>query len=141
MVKHGLRLVCVGVVVACLVGCGGANDGFAYQPVSGVITVDGKPVAGLTISFAPQGASLESGRPSVATTDEEGRYVAKTLDGVSGAAVGDHLVSITSEQLDPETQEVIQPETIPAQYNRRTELRLSVPAGGTQEANFALESD
>lgn len=141
MVKNGLRQVCAGLIVGCLVGCGGVDDGFAYQPVSGVITVDGKPVAGLTISFAPQGASLESGRPSVAKTDEEGRYVAKTLDGVSGAAVGEHLVSITSEQLDPETQEVIQPETIPAQYNRRTELRLSVPAGGTQEANFALESD
>ena len=140
VLRQGSWLMCLGMAVGCLAGCGGADDGFAYQPVSGVVTVDGEPVAGLTVSFAPQTAALESGRPSVATTDEEGRYVAKTLDGVVGAAVGEHLVSITAERLDPETQEVLQPETIPARYNRRTGLRLSVPSGGTQEANFALES-
>ena len=86
VLRQGSWLMCLGMAVGCLAGCGGADDGFAYQPVSGVVTVDGEPVAGLTVSFAPQTAALESGRPSVATTDEEGRYVAKTLDGVVGAA-------------------------------------------------------
>ena len=124
----------------CLVGCGRRGDGFAYQPVSGVVTVDGNPAVNLTVAFAPQGISLESGRPSIGLTDSEGRYVAKTLDGVDGAAVGEHLISITAEQLDPDTHEVIQPETIPVRYNDKSGLRLTVTSGGTQEADFALKS-
>ena len=138
--KRVSGLVWFGAVVMTLAGagCGQQSDGFAYQPVSGVVTVNGAPVAGLTVSFAPQGASLDSGRPSVATTDAEGRYEAKTIDGVAGAAVGDHLVSITSETLDPETQQVVTPETIPPKYNRQTTLKLTVPAEGTDAANFEL---
>ena len=66
--------------------------------------------------------------------------MAKTLDGVDGAAVGEHLISITAEQLDPDTHEVIQPETIPVRYNDKSGLRLTVTSGGTQEADFALKS-
>ena len=123
-----------------LLGCGKRGDGFAYEPVSGVVTLDGNPAVGVTVAFAPQGTSLESGRPSIGITDTEGRYVAKTLDGLDGAAIGEHLISITAEQLDPDTHEVIQPETIPARYNDRSELRLTIPSGGTQEADFSLQS-
>lgn len=123
-----------------LLGCGKRGDGFAYEPVSGVVTLDGDPAVNITVAFAPQGTSLESGRPSIGITDAEGRYVAKTLDGLDGAAIGEHLISITAEQLDPDTHEVIQPETIPARYNNRTELRLTVPPGGTQKADFSLQS-
>ncbi len=124
----------------CLAGCGRRGDGFTYQPVSGVVTVDGNPAVNVTVAFAPQGTSLASGRPSIAITDSEGRYTAKTLDGVDGAAIGEHLISITAEQLDPDTHEVIQPETIPARYNDRSELRLTVPSGGTRKADFSLQS-
>lgn len=133
-------MVWFGAVVITLAGagCGQQGDGFAYQPVSGVVTVNGTPAAGLKVSFAPQGASLDSGRPSVATTDAEGHYEAKTIDGVPGAAVGDHLVSISSETLDPEMQQVVTPETIPQKYNWQTTLQLTVPAKGTDAANFEL---
>ncbi len=124
----------------CLVGCGRRGDGFTYQPVSGVVTLDGKPAVGVTVAFAPQGTSLASGRPSIAITDSEGVYTAKTLDGVDGVAVGEHLISITSEQIDPDTHEVLKPETIPRRYNNKSELRLTVPSGGTQEADFSLQS-
>ena len=124
----------------CLLGCSKRGDGFAYEPVSGVVTLDGNPAVNATVAFSPQGTSLESGRPSIGLTDSEGRYVAKTLDGVDGAAVGEHLISITAEQLDPDTHEVIQPETIPVRYNDKSGLRLTVTSGGTQEADFALES-
>lgn len=125
----------------CLLGCSKRGDGFAYEPVSGVVTLDGNPAVNVTVAFSPQGTSLESGRPSIGITDTKGWYVAKTLDGVDGAAIGEHLISITAEQLDPDTHEVIQPETIPARYNDRSELRLTVPSGGTQKADFSLQSN
>jgi hypothetical protein len=123
----GFGLGCLLVVA---VGCGQGNDGFAYQPVSGTVTVDGEPAAGLTVAFVPQGTALNSGRPSSAVTDETGRYEAKTLDGKQGAAIGEHLVSISSEKMDQET--------IPSRYNKQSTLRFTVPAEGTDAANFEL---
>ena len=130
----------LGILLVVAVGCGQGNDGFSYQPVSGTVTVDGRPVAGLTVAFVPQGAAINSGRPSKAVTDETGRYEAKTLDGKQGAAIGEHLVSISSEKMDQETQEIVEPETIPSRYNKRSTLRFTVPAEGTDAADFAIES-
>lgn len=121
-------------------GCGRAGDGFSYQPVSGRVTVDGEPRQGLTITFVPQSKNLNSGRPSIGLTDQDGRYEARTIDGRAGAAVGDHIVSISSEQIDMDTQEVVVREEIPRRYNERSTLQITVPSGGTDAADFAIES-
>ena len=132
-------LVC-SVLLATVAGCGGVDDGFSYQPVSGRITVDGTPQAGLTVTFVPQSKNLNSGRPSVGVTDQDGRYEAHTIDGRTGAALGEHIVSISSEQVDMETQDVVVREEIPLRYNKRSTLRFTVPSGGTEAADFMIES-
>jgi hypothetical protein len=132
------QLLLVATVLGGAFGCGQNIDGFTYQPVSGRVTVNGQPQTGLKVVFVPQHGRLESGSPSVGVTNEEGLYELKTLDGLTGAAVGDHLVSISSEEIDPDTQAVVRSERIPARYNANTELRFSVPPNGTEQADFSI---
>ena len=54
------------LMVVC--GCGG---GIQTEPVTGVVTMDGKPLPGVRVIFSP----AEGGRAnSVGTTDTEGAY-------------------------------------------------------------------
>lgn len=72
------------------VGCGG--DGRPPRvPVSGVITVDQKPVAEAAVMFLP----VAGGRPAIGTTDAAGRFVLTTFDDGDGAIIGEHKVSVT----------------------------------------------
>ena len=74
-------------------GCGG--DGYKVVPLSGTVTMDGNPAAGVRVVFSP--SALEDnpapGPFSSAITDENGGFVMKTRYGKSGAIVGPHLVS------------------------------------------------
>jgi hypothetical protein len=51
-----------------IIGCGGVK----YVPVSGVVTLDGKPLANAMVLFQPIGD--QGGVGSTAKTDSEGRY-------------------------------------------------------------------
>ncbi len=128
------------MVGLCAVGCSGNTDGFVYQPVSGTVTLDGEPLADATVVFAPSGSNLESGRPSFGTTDASGRFELQSLGGHNGAVVGDHAVSISTSQVDQNTQEVLAEETLPPNYNARSELSFTVPSSGTDDARFELNS-
>lgn len=72
-----------------LAGCGGA-DRPALAPASGIVTLDGVPVEGATVTFIP----VESGRPGTGLTDAMGRYTIKTFEDSAGAIVGDHKVAV-----------------------------------------------
>lgn len=81
------------LVVACLVatttGCGRRSD---VGRVSGVVTLDGTPLAGALVTFQP----TTGGAPSHALTDATGRYDLQYSRSVAGARVGDHEVTITT---------------------------------------------
>jgi len=70
-------------------GCG---DGYKVVPVSGTVTMDGNPEAGVNIIFSP--LALEDnpapGPFSTAITDENGKFVLETRYGNPGAIVGPH---------------------------------------------------
>jgi hypothetical protein len=71
-------------------GCGGEK----VVPVSGTVTHNGQPVAGLVVSFVPEAATKTG--VSTGQTDDEGKYeltVFKT--GKSGAVVGTHKVWVS----------------------------------------------
>jgi len=70
-----------------IVGCSGSTDQPELAEVSGVVTLDGKPVSGVNILFQP-----ESGRAAVGMTDKDGRYELVYLDGVSGCKMGTNTV-------------------------------------------------
>ncbi|MCC9607738.1 carboxypeptidase-like regulatory domain-containing protein [Blastopirellula sp. JC732] len=121
-----------------VVGCEPNTGGFDYAPVSGTVTVNGRPLEGATVAFAPQGESLNTGRPSLAQTDADGHFQLQTVNGIDGAVIGRHLVAITTKRLDPETQDVVARETIPVRYNAQSELSFDVPKEGSTSANFDL---
>lgn len=58
--------------------------------VSGVITVDGKPLDNANISFRP----MEGGRPSFGLTNSNGYYTLYHTSKFQGAELGEHKVEI-----------------------------------------------
>ena len=76
-------------VAAMLSGCGDAGPHMA--PVSGVVTLDGSPVANAAVMFVPEGG----GRPATGLTDEEGKFSLETMKPGDGALVGKHQVTVT----------------------------------------------
>src|SRR5262249_29630685 len=69
-------------------GCGGRKGPVA---VAGVVLLDGKPVAGATVSFLPTG---ETGRPATGLTDGQGVFRLTTSDKGDGALPGDYRVVV-----------------------------------------------
>ncbi|WP_144987949.1 transthyretin-like family protein [Gimesia aquarii] len=66
----------------------GCNQSPELGKVTGLVLVDGQPGASLVVTFQP----VKSGRPAVATTDEDGRFVLSYTQDRSGALLGAHEV-------------------------------------------------
>lgn len=125
-----------------LVGCGGTT-GPEVADVSGIVTMDGKPLPNAQVQFVPDGS--EQGRPSWGKTDEEGYYALQYSSEQSGAVLGEHLVRINTggDAEEDEYGNVMsgpKPETVPAKYNVNTTLKRTVEPG-SNEINFELDSE
>jgi hypothetical protein len=80
------------VSVAALVlfgGCSGVQ-GPATEPVTGTVSMDGKPIEGAQVVFVPSG----SGRAASGTTDASGKFKLTTFNPNDGAVVGKYSVTI-----------------------------------------------
>lgn len=77
------------LLAGCLVGCGYRRPGMAQ--VTGVVTLDGAPVEGASVSFRPVGG----GRRAYGSTDGEGRFHLSSYGARDGAALGAHQVAVT----------------------------------------------
>ena len=71
-------------------GCNGGGSNLGS--VTGVVQLDGQPLANASVSFHPA-----TGRGSFATTGEDGRYVLDYHKGKKGAVLGAHKVTITTK--------------------------------------------
>ncbi len=76
-----------------LVGCGGSD--YTLAPVSGTLTIDGKPYPGGRVIFAPtaKGEDLVAGRSSFGITNQQGQYSLNCYSENDGAIVGEHTVT------------------------------------------------
>lgn len=63
-------------------------------PVRGVVTLDGKPIEGAAVLFAPR----EGGRPAIGRTDERGDFRLQTVTSDDGALRGEHVVTVTLQE-------------------------------------------
>ncbi|MBY0458539.1 MAG: DUF4198 domain-containing protein [Gemmataceae bacterium] len=141
----------LGAGLFALVGCG---DGSKYVPVSGTVKVNGKPYANAAVFFQPVGDknNPNPGRGSSGVTDANGRFTLKTSEGVSGAVVGTHQIKILTNSADvvgfdpatgskddvPGPKKDVDP--IPADWRSLGNHTFDVPPGGTDAANFDIES-
>lgn len=141
--QRGLLFV---LVIAAVLG-GGCSKKFV--PVSGVVTLDGKPYGKAAVSFQPVGGPGNSnpGRGSSAYTDENGRFVLIS-DENDGAVVGKHLVRITTRHSELPTEAGVgsadgaapppRREPIPPEWNSESQKQFEVPPGGTDKADFDI---
>jgi hypothetical protein len=123
-------------------GCGG-HSGPRRIVVSGVVTYQGKPIEKGEIFFSPMEGTVNprSGADIIA-----GKYEVRASGGVP---VGTHRVEITSFQALPlppgksasDYGDLGPPKEqyIPAKYNRQSELKVEVTAGGPKEFSFDLK--
>jgi hypothetical protein len=101
-----------------MIGCRKSEAEVA--PVSGHVTLSGKPLEKADVVFQP-----ENGKPPASSrTDAEGRYELAYKRGVMGGPVGQNIVRISvSREL------VHNPPIIAAKFNSKSELHREVKAG------------
>lgn len=138
--SNSVRASLVAVFALAVAGCA---PGTKSVPVSGVVTLDGKPLPEAHLTFQPATEGKIAGAGSFAFTDSSGAYSLRTVDGDQpGAVVGKHRVEINlvTPSYDGDPAQRPPNKSLPAKYNRQTELQFDVPGGGTDKANFELKS-
>ncbi|QDT66789.1 hypothetical protein V22_40600 [Calycomorphotria hydatis] len=153
-VLHGWMWSLIGFpgIILCVVpGC--SQSEFRYVPVSGIVTVDGKPAVRVQVNFkpVPQEGAINSGAASQGWTDDEGRYTLNTLThgGPRGAVVGVHRVTILGLESarnlfdfgTPDDPMKVPKEKLPTvkiPKSVKLPINFTVPEGGTNQANFSL---
>lgn len=117
-----LFLLCAIVPIA---GCSaqGNSQRISTVPVSGTVSLDGKPIAGATISFI----STDSSRHSfMGATDSQGKY--SLSEGANiGAQAGDYKVVIEYYTMPDGAPVEITPETDLEMLKKQGEVKLALP--------------
>lgn len=144
------------ILAAGLMGIGGCGSGARLAPVSGIVTLDGKPYDNAVVVFQPiaTGGNINPGLGSSAYTDSNGRFELKSMDGKNkGAIVGKHIVRIMTKGNDVVGQDLGtgSPDgeatpakrnlnLIPPEWNSESTKEFDVPSAGTDKANFDIVS-
>src|SRR5438132_1524182 len=83
-------------LVLFVAGCGG--DGIKFAPVTGKVTMNGKPLPNAYVNFQPIRTqdNPNPGRGSYAITDKSGYYSLRSDGGREGAVVATHRVVIST---------------------------------------------
>jgi len=118
------------------VGCGKSAGGV---PVSGRITRDGQPLANAQIVFQGVGADgkPDADKEAGGETDDKGQYtLLRAKDQAKAVAPGDYHVEIHVIERTPDGIR----ELVPPQYSTNSQLKFTVPPGGTKDANFDVKS-
>ncbi|MDG1875294.1 MAG: hypothetical protein P8J27_15375 [Mariniblastus sp.] len=107
--KIHLSIPCL---LAALVICGCGPSSGTISPVSGKLTLDGEPMAGVEIIFSPKmvEGNANPGPYSVGTTDAAGDFTLKTRYGDEGAVVGSHIVTMQYSDIEAGVMEELRGE-------------------------------
>ena len=137
------------ILALAVAGCGGTRT----SPVSGVVLLDGKPLAGASVQFVPQG----SGRDATGETDSNGQFAMSTFEPKDGVMPGTYKVVISPPRGVADTNQYASADeamaaaskapakkaagpAFPEKYTRadQTPLTQEVPVKG--EVKFELKS-
>ena len=135
--KYSVLLLIVALILPLALGC----EGKEFGHVTGVVTINGEPVEGASITFAP----AEGGRSAFGITGADGSYELDYTPGDKGAKIGVNNVSITtysSPRLDDDNRVVEEgtPERFPPEYNENGSETVEV-VKGDNTFDFAIETD
>jgi hypothetical protein len=133
-------LLSLGAAAVAPVGGCGPTDEFQHVGVSGHVTLEGKPLAGGTITFVPLGSG-----PAAHGAIADGSYA---ISRAEGPGPGGYRVEISS--IRPTGRRVPDGEypgqtveetrnAVPDRYNLNSTLRADVAGSGDQTFDFALE--
>ena len=95
-----LLFVAAPAVLLAPLGCGGGGELPDLGYVEGTVTMDGKPLANVVLTFQPDQA-----RPAYGKTDAKGWYELVYTEGNPGATIGMHSVRISSADADSGEEE------------------------------------
>jgi hypothetical protein len=142
-------IVAAGLLALACLGC---SQGPPLGSVTGTVTLDGKPLGNVLVTFNPN----EGGGSSTGTTDSAGKYELVHTDR-KGAVLGMHKVTVTALVEAPPVVPMSSDDpnyakqgtagytakkpaiVIPARYNSSTELSHEVKSG-SNEYNLELKS-
>ena len=145
------------------VGCGGAPQLEGLEKYSGVITLDGEPLAGASITLVPSTMALKG---AGAVSDEKGKFVFQTLQAGDGVMPGDYRVTVQKfhiedayteeeqkifneaggkkhEEVFPDRPEPTSVSDIPEYYGNAdaSGLTLTLPEGGSKDLKIEISSE
>jgi hypothetical protein len=123
-------LACAGLLVS---GCQRAA-----VPVTGKVTLNGKPLVGAVVTFQPRGTRdvPPDATGSVGRTDNEGHFSLRMLaPDQRGAIPGRHTVTISTSANGDSGKAL----SLPGEW-RDGSKEFIVPKSGTSEANFDMRS-
>lgn len=110
--------------VAFLAGMVGCNKGLTLIPVSGVVKLDGKPLADCAVAFQ----SVGGGPVASGTTDAAGHFELSTVNR-SGAVPGENRVMLTKQRYVDEPGNI--------HYDFLTPKRYAMPDTSGLKANVS----
>lgn len=148
-IHHSLFFLIAGSALLWIgTGCGSKSNGPQFVPVTGKVTLDGKPVRDVRVSFQPQappgskGAAAEVGMGSNATTGEDGIFVLAVSDNTkTGAVVGMHTVNFSDKQVETDDRDAgPSPAPRKPRFPPQQPQTFEVKAPGTNDANFDIKS-
>lgn len=86
-----IRLLSTGALLLVLTGCGGK---FTPVPVSGLVTLDDKPIEGANVVFMAAGGDQLDGRMAQGVTNKDGEFKLSTMGVDDGALPRNYKVII-----------------------------------------------
>lgn len=118
-----------------LVACGcSRSDAPQTAPVEGTVTLSGKPLSHVGVTFLPDSA----GPIAAGNTDERGHFTLRTVKPGDGAVIGTHKVVLgTAEEGPPKGGAAL----VPGRYGSldTTDLTAEVKAGQKNVLTFDLK--
>ncbi|MDR2170341.1 MAG: carboxypeptidase-like regulatory domain-containing protein [Planctomycetaceae bacterium] len=137
-------------------GCSNGSKLSGLVPANGELQVNGKVMAGATISFNP----VNESRAASAITDANGKFKAMTLNPADGIYPGEYVITVTkieergeikeiavkdekerNDQNIEDTREII--EHIPQKYVARdtSDLKITIPNEGDKNITLNLTGE
>jgi len=147
MTTRRINILTYALLAVTLSGCGGAK----LAPVSGTVTLDGKPVDGVRVIFEPivgeSDVTDAEYHTSFGITNEQGQFAMQTQMGDTlkpGAVIGNSSVRFVcikrANFMNKGLADSRAVHDLPALARDKT-MRFTIKASGSTAANFDLKKD